>query len=161
MQLKKKMAWLILLVAALPLLWVLLSVDDWRRDLTTNHARTDAAGADPRLRPLRSQQSPAAQAERIAAWVDSQSNWSRESEQRTEAPARGRGSEEPEEVIRMHLVRRTRWLRFRDDIYVTLTPTAEGGSLLEATSQSRIGKGDLGQNPRNLRELLDALSRER
>ncbi|WP_203545363.1 DUF1499 domain-containing protein [Candidatus Laterigemmans baculatus] len=140
------MVWLILLVAFLPLLWVVLSIDDWSRDFVTNRAQTEATGADPTLRPLRSSHSPAVQAERIAAWVESQPHWSVGAESSSEG------------IISIDLVRRTRWLRFRDDIQVTLTPTTDGGSLLEATSQSRIGKGDLGQNPRNLRELLTALA---
>lgn len=156
MQLKKKMAWLILLVVGLPLLWVLSSVEDWRRDLTSNRAQTDAEGADPSLRPLPSPRTPAAQAERIAAWVEGQRNWSLEKETGPDEETGAGGGRKG--AIRMHLVRRTSWLRFRDDIHVTLTPTAEGGSILEATSQSRIGKGDLGQNPRNLRELLRGLA---
>jgi uncharacterized protein (DUF1499 family) len=34
------------------------------------------------------------------------------------------------------------------------------GSLLRAKSQSRIGKGDLGQNARNLRALVRGLQKE-
>ena len=44
-------------------------------------------------------------------------------------------------------------LRFRDDVTVQLEATA-GGTLLQARSASRIGKGDLAANGRHLRELF-------
>jgi uncharacterized protein (DUF1499 family) len=56
-------------------------------------------------------------------------------------------------------VRTTRLFRFRDDVRIRVY--ADGtGSRAELTSASRIGKGDLGQNPRNLKELLEAVERE-
>lgn len=38
--------------------------------------------------------------------------------------------------------------------------SAQDGARLELTSASRMGKGDLGQNPRNIKELLRAVDRE-
>ena len=60
-------------------------------------------------------------------------------------------------IIQLHFVRATPLWRFKDDIRVRIAPAAGGGSLLTAESRSRVGKGDLGQNPRNLRELLGAI----
>lgn len=40
-----------------------------------------------------------------------------------------------------------------------VTP-APHGARLELTSASRVGKGDLGQNPRNIEELVRAVDRE-
>lgn len=57
------------------------------------------------------------------------------------------------------LVRSTRLFRFKDDIAVRVFQE-EGGTRAEFESASRLGKGDLGQNPRNLQELLGALDRE-
>ena len=57
---------------------------------------------------------------------------------------------------RLHLTRRTRLWRFTDDITVTLT-AAPVGTLIHAESRSRVGKGDLGQNRRNIRELFRAI----
>lgn len=58
-------------------------------------------------------------------------------------------------------VRSTSVLRFKDEIIVEIRPVDEPGrSILELTSYSRLGKSDFGQNPRNLRELLDALDQE-
>jgi uncharacterized protein (DUF1499 family) len=52
--------------------------------------------------------------------------------------------------------RTTRIFRFVDDISVLLEP-AVGGTAVAARSGSRIGRGDLGQNRRNLAELWEAL----
>ena len=56
-------------------------------------------------------------------------------------------------------VRKTRLFRFRDDVTARVDPDPNGARL-ELTSASRLGKGDLGQNPRNLEELLQAVDRE-
>jgi uncharacterized protein (DUF1499 family) len=58
----------------------------------------------------------------------------------------------------LRAVRKTRVFRFEDDVVVRVRPEGEG-SRAEFESASRVGRSDLGQNPRNLRELLDALDR--
>lgn len=55
-------------------------------------------------------------------------------------------------------VRKTRLFRFEDDVTAWVYPDPDGARL-ELTSVSRLGKGDLGQNPRNLDELLRAVDR--
>lgn len=57
----------------------------------------------------------------------------------------------------IHATHLTRFLRFVDDVTIRLEPTAEG-TRIHARSQSRVGVGDLGQNRRNLRELMAMLS---
>jgi uncharacterized protein (DUF1499 family) len=57
----------------------------------------------------------------------------------------------------IHATRGTRLFRFIDDVTIRLEPTADG-TRIHARSQSRIGAADLGQNRRNLRELLGFLS---
>lgn len=52
--------------------------------------------------------------------------------------------------------RRTRIFRFTDDITIRLEPTATG-TRVHARSKSRVGKGDFGQNRRNVLELFAAL----
>jgi len=52
--------------------------------------------------------------------------------------------------------RTTRVFRFVDDVLLLLEPAA-GGTLVHARSASRVGRGDLGQNRRNLAELWRAL----
>jgi len=56
----------------------------------------------------------------------------------------------------LHLTRRTRLFRFVDDIRLRLEAVA-GGTRLHGRSQSRVGRIDLGQNRRNLKQLLAAL----
>lgn len=56
----------------------------------------------------------------------------------------------------VHFVRRTRVFRFADDIRVTLRAEGEGVRV-DAESRSRLGKGDLGQNRRNILELWAAI----
>ena len=144
MQLKKKMPWLILLVVFLPFIPILLMIDDWSRDWTTNSATTRPDHDDPTLRSKSSSLSPAEVAEKLSEWVDAQPQWELV-------------SREPVETgFQLTLIHSTRLWRFRDDVTVTIEAGTEG-STINATSQSRIGQGDLGQNPRNLRELLQAI----
>jgi uncharacterized protein (DUF1499 family) len=58
----------------------------------------------------------------------------------------------------LEATRRTRLWGFIDDVTLRLEPTPTG-TRIHARSQSRIGKGDLGQNRRNLLELFRALQR--
>ena len=56
-------------------------------------------------------------------------------------------------------VHKTRLFRFGDDVTARVRPDPDGARL-ELTSASRLGRGDLDQNPRNLEELLRAVDRE-
>ena len=58
--------------------------------------------------------------------------------------------------LAVHATRTTRLWRFVDDIRMRLEATA-AGSRLHGRSQSRLGKGDFGQNRRNLLQLFRAL----
>jgi uncharacterized protein (DUF1499 family) len=70
----------------------------------------------------------------------------------------GRWRVESESPGELRLTRRTRVCRFVDDIIVTFKP-AGPGTMIHAASKSRVGKGDLGQNRRNILELFTALRR--
>lgn len=120
-------------------------IDNWKRDLTTNHARLTDDAADEQLRPPLVRGIPAEVADRIAAWVESQARWSLVNQKTLD------------EGLEMNLIRVTPIMRFTDDITVILRNEKEG-TRVKATSQSRVGKGDLGQNPRNLKELVNFLS---
>lgn len=149
MKRKRKMTWWILAVALIPFVWTFLLIDDWKRDFTTNHAATSPSADDPKLRPVELDLPPTTVAELVTSWVAKHSRWKLES---TETDLDG--------GVRMHLIRSTLIWRFKDDIHVSITPDASSkGSTVTAESRSRIGKGDLGQNPRNLRELLGGLRR--
>ncbi len=56
----------------------------------------------------------------------------------------------------IHLTRTTRLCRFVDDIHLRLEVVPQG-TRLHGHSQSRVGLSDLGQNRRNLLELVRAL----
>ena len=63
---------------------------------------------------------------------------------------------EAETADTLHLVRRTRVFRFADDIRLTFH--SNGNAVrVDAESRSRLGKGDFGQNRRNIRELWVAV----
>ena len=55
---------------------------------------------------------------------------------------------------RVRATRATRLFRFVDDVDIYVVQGVDGVTRLEMTSRSRLGKGDLGQNKRNLREFL-------
>lgn len=136
--------WLLLGVGAIVFVLVVavaLTVDDWSRDLVTNHAATDERASDPVLRPIRAQSGVAELAAVVVESAQALPKWSVASQEVDPATA----------TIR--LVRTTPLWRFRDDITVRITADADE-SVIAAESRSRVGKGDLGQNPRNLRELL-------
>ena len=131
-------------LAGAGLLVLALQVDDWRRDLTTNVAETDPEAEDPLLRPLelrRSVEETAVLIEHAAAGL---SRW--------DVLDVAVDSAEAE----LHLVRTSRLFRFRDDVTVWVEGRG-GGCAIRARSASRVGRGDLGQNPRNLRVLMRAI----
>lgn len=59
----------------------------------------------------------------------------------------------------LHAVRETRVFRFKDDVRVSVEEQ-DTGSEARFESASRVGRSDLGQNPRNLKELISAIDRE-
>ena len=134
-----------LIVVGVLMLSVFSRIEDWKRDLSTNHASLESESSDPRLRPPVIAGSTAEVADQIVTWAEQTSLWSVESQQVEDQQAK------------IHLTRTTRLFRWVDDIHVQLT-TTEQGTRVDAESKSRVGKGDLGQNPRNLRELVAGIS---
>ncbi len=55
---------------------------------------------------------------------------------------------------RIEAVATTRWFGFKDDVVIRIAPSADGGSLLDIRSVSRVGKSDIGTNARRIREFL-------
>ncbi len=134
----KMIGWIALAVTLLSVVAVIWRVDDWSRDWTENTAELDPVDLDVDLERA---------VQQITRWAGSQPAWNVQSVQRPN-----------DQSVRIHLTRTTRVLRFVDDIHVTLRPRGDGqGVRIEATSESRVGKGDLGQNPRNLAELTRGL----
>jgi uncharacterized protein (DUF1499 family) len=138
----------IALVALLFVVWLAATVDDWSRDLTTNQAATSAEAKRPSLHPIHSERPPRELADMVVVAANQLAGW--------EIVER----EESDKETRLHLVRTTRLLRFKDDIRVNIRPLENAqpiGSEITAQSSSRIGKADFGQNPRNLGELMDRI----
>ena len=134
----------ILLAGLLAIAVVLVThVEDWSRDLTTNVAATSDDARDERLRTISSTQRPPELAELVIAAARELPRW--------KLVEQSSGST----ATALHFVRTTGLMGFQDDIRVRIVAATDGGSELSAESRSRVGKGDLGQNPRNLRELLD------
>ncbi|UUO07122.1 DUF1499 domain-containing protein [Blastopirellula sp. J2-11] len=143
----RKMIWIGLGVIGAVVLFfvfaVVMTVDDWSRDLSTNVAETRIKAADPLLRPLLVKGTADCAAKVVQEQIASLSRWNVE---------RVDGGEKT--VI--HATRKTPLWGFVDDIRVTITPGDETTSIT-VYSKSRLGKGDLGQNPRNIKELMRRL----
>jgi len=115
------------------------------RGFTINYAELNSEDSDPLLRPQVFTASVTDVADRFANAIQQVAGWQIESR------------EQVDETICMHLTRRTRIFRFVDDIQVKIEPHEPAAAIVYAHSQSRLGKGDLGQNRRNLRELNQTL----
>jgi uncharacterized protein (DUF1499 family) len=108
---------------------------------TRNWADTDE-DRDPALAPPLLPVPPSEALTRLQAAIRSLPHW------RIESVDQAAG--------KVDAIRQTRLLRFVDDIHVYLEPV-DGMTRVHARSQSRVGKGDFGQNRRNLLELFRAL----
>jgi len=106
---------------------------------TRNWADTDE-GKDPTLTPVDMSMSLAEAVRRIETVIGSLPRWQVESVDVSAGIVKA--------------TRRTRLFRFIDDITIRLELVSPSTTRVHARSQSRVGKGDLGQNRRNLLELL-------
>ena len=123
---------------------LILFLDDWQRDLSINHARWEESAKNPFLRPISLPNTPGEAVSRTKEWAKNHRLWNFASESTRNG------------TTTLKLTRRTRVFQFIDDITIEFHETASGVRV-EAESRSRVGKGDLGQNPRNLIELSKAL----
>jgi uncharacterized protein (DUF1499 family) len=106
----------------------------------SNFAATSPVATDARLRPRLLPMAPGPATERVVQTIGTLRGW--------RLVGRRQGV--------VQATRTTRLFRFVDDISILLEPAA-GGTALSARSGSRVGRGDLGQNRRNLAELWRAL----
>lgn len=140
------------------LLWM---IDDWGRDWTSNHAQWSVSHADPMLHPIEIDADVQQVQTMIQDWVATQPAWQIVTGQAPtgdSVPRELPSDHTPHSPQRLHLTHCTLLFRFIDDVHVEITPMepTSGESSrcrVDAQSQSRVGKGDLGQNPRNLKEL--------
>lgn len=121
-----------------------LQVEDWRRDLVTNVAETDSAHPDSLLHPLTVSLAVPEVVALVERSVASLPRWQ----------YAGLGGDSA--TVQLRFVRTSRLFRFRDDITVWVEQQ-DGASAIRARSASRVGTGDLGQNPRNLRQLMGVI----
>jgi uncharacterized protein (DUF1499 family) len=131
-------------LVGLGVLVVVLQVEDWGRDLTTNVAETAPDAAEPMLRPLTVSLTADEAATLVLAVAAELPRWRFVSE------------EVDNGTRRLRFVRTSRLFRFRDDVTVWIEDLG-GQCIVRARSASRVGNADLGQNPRNLRALMRAL----
>ena len=61
--------------------------------------------------------------------------------------------------MNLHATHRTAVFGFVDDVWVSIEPVTEFVTRVNVHSKSRIGKGDFGQNARNIRQFLAELDR--
>lgn len=140
---------LILLVGVAAVTWNIFSgIEDWSRDFTSNSAKLDPDSELPLRRPFRVNGSVGEATDRIQQWVDAMPRWSVVS------------VEDNESARTIKLTRTTRLMRFVDDVTVRLEP-AGSQTKINAESCSRLGVGDLGQNPRNLEEFVSGVREDR
>ncbi|MEM6688188.1 MAG: DUF1499 domain-containing protein [Planctomycetota bacterium] len=113
--------------------------------LTKNVACFDDSDDDPRLHRPNIMSDRNDVIDRLRSWAENRSRWQIE--------------KVFEESGQTHiwLTRQTRVIRFTDDVKLVLND-ADGTTMIDGESRSRIGKGDLGQNARNLIEIRSALA---
>jgi len=140
----KAMFWILAIVAAVSAL-MLFRIDNWSRDFTTNVATTSESTD---LKPLRLAITTDEAAERLKQRTADLSHWVWVDQ-----------TQSAEGVVVVNLVRQTMLFRFKDDVQVSISPAIDAapGVVLNAVSRSRVGQGDLGQNPRNIKELFAAM----
>jgi uncharacterized protein (DUF1499 family) len=136
------MVWVLAITTGITIL-ILSRVDDWGRDFNTNVAMTSEGS---KLEPLKMTMSVQEAKDRLREIISQMSNWTWESD-----------SQSSDGDVIVELVRTTTVFRFKDDVQVKISAADEKGVVIHAISRSRVGKGDLGQNPRNIRELFERL----
>lgn len=148
---------LVVLALLSPLLVMAIFVEDWGRDLSANTAATLPDAKDERLRPADREASIAEVKDSVDRFCAQESAWriANEKPLPDDSPLLTTLDSEPAETL--HLVRTTALMRYKDDVWLVVEDRGEGRVRLHGDSRSRIGKGDLGQNPRNLRQLMAAL----
>ncbi len=158
----KMIGWIALAITATILAAIAWRVDDWSRDWTENTAQLSDDASQPELRPVRWDGSAEQAESRICSWVETKRNWQVIGPQDQDAIPDSQPTSDDQQSEKnrtLHLTRSTSVFRFVDDLFVTIIPNPNGnGCRIEATSESRLGKGDLGQNPRNLIELTKGIT---
>jgi uncharacterized protein (DUF1499 family) len=173
----KMIGWIALAITLVFVAAIALRIDDWSRDWTQNTASLQENAERPGLRPVHLDLSPTLAEEKIRSWVETRPNW-----QHVATTSKPDDSIEMKLVRQTTIMRFTDDI----EVLIRKEQSAGGSNqnadsnetdsnehaagrtqdasaqakervVITATSQSRVGKGDLGQNPRNLIELTTAL----
>jgi hypothetical protein len=119
-------------------------IDDWSRDFTRNDAAISPDAKDETLRPLISTRSTADLVEAARAAAGRIRTWDHI------------GQAVEGNTTLVLFVRTSRIWKFKDDIIIIIEDLGSE-RMVSGKSASRVGVGDLGQNPRNLRRFLAEL----
>ena len=143
--------WIALGITVAIFAMIVLQIDDWGRDWTQNTAALEPNAKREELRPVELESDVDETIQRIQSWAQTQSNWDVVSvDDATGVQTTPSTS--------LKLTRTSPIMRLVDDVTITINGNPAGdGVIVDAKSQSRVGKGDLGQNPRNLIELTKGL----
>lgn len=148
---------LVLLLVLAPFAVMAFYIEDWSRDFSTNTAATSPTAADERLRPVEVATSLDELRSQVELFCQRESAWELGEEKPLPNDSPVLALVEGEPAATTHLVHKTGLWGFKDDVWLVAEDLGDGRLRLHADSRSRIGKGDLGQNPRNVRELMTAL----
>ncbi len=141
---KRRRRWVFPSIVAVGLLALIVTIDDWSRDFTTNYVVMTETSEDPDLRPVVFLRPADEVVDAIQEAADRIKNWE------------FIGAARMDSSTMVVFERTSRVWRFKDDIILRVEDLGER-CRLGGESRSRIGYGDLGQNPRNLRRILAEL----
>ncbi len=141
---KRRRGWVFPSIVAVGLLALIVTIDDWSRDFTTNYVVMRETSEDPDLRPVVFERPADEVVDAIQEAADRIKNWE------------FIGAAQMEGSTMVVFERTSRVWRFKDDIILRVEDLGDR-CRLGGESRSRIGYGDLGQNPRNLRRILAEL----
>ena len=138
---RRRRRWILPSLAAAGLLALFVTIDDWSRDFTTNYSVITEASKDPDLRPVIFERPADEVVDAIQEAAGRIKNWE------------FIGAAQMDGSTMVVFERTSRVWRFKDDIILRVEDLGDRCKL-GGESRSRIGYGDLGQNPRNLRRIL-------
>ncbi len=121
-------------------------IEDWNRDFIKNFASTRDEAQHPLERPIRTTRGADELVGIVKHVAGAMPRWRVESEDVDDGGAK-----------RVKLVRQSMLFKFEDDVTVRIEDEGEVRAV-HAESRSRIGDGDLGQNPRNVRKIMAAMA---
>ena len=143
-RIKRKRRWIPWTLAAIVFLVLFVAVDDPRRDFVENQATMTEDSPDPLLRPIVFDRSADELVEVTRDAGRRIRNWDYI------------GTVKIGDASTVVFERTSRWLQLKDDIIIRVEDLGPR-CRVTGESRSRLEFGDLGQNPRNLRRIVNEL----